>query len=178
MKLAGLIVFACAAHPVAAHAQDKIANSNWQRSARIDSVRAAVRAVDRLSGTLDKLRDSTSCDDGRVVLVATLFTDSANVVRLFVVEGGSDESAGEERHYYDAAGTLRFTFSMTKALNGTHREDRFYYDAESVLVYHDQRLLQGPGYPGGFLGEPVRDPREAFRSGCGHPGEPGGGPAQ
>jgi hypothetical protein len=39
-----------------------------------------------------------------------------------------------------------------------------------LLVYHDQRLLEGPGYPGGFLGEPVRDPVAVFRAGCGHGG--------
>jgi hypothetical protein len=37
----------------------------------------------------------------------------------------------------------------------------------ALLVYHDQRLLEGPGYPGGFLGEPVRDPVAVFRAGCG-----------
>jgi hypothetical protein len=40
----------------------------------------------------------------------------------------------------------------------------------ALLVYHDQRLLEGPGYPGGFLGEPVRDPVAVFRAGCGHGG--------
>lgn len=167
----GLAVYACAALPAVAPAQEKIAGSNWQSGARIESVRAEVKAVDRLAGTLQEQRDSTSCDDGRIVLIARLFTDPAGVVRKFVVEGGSDESAGEERHYYDAYGTLRFTFAVTKAANGTRREDRFYYDATGTLVYHDQRLLQGPGYPGGFLGEPVRDPVAVFRSGCGHTGE-------
>lgn len=167
----GLAIYACAALPAVVLAQEKVAGSNWQRSPRVDSVRAVVKAVDRLASTLREQRDSTSCDDGRIVLIARLFTDTAGVVRKFVVEGGSDESAGQERHYYDAFGTLRFTFAVTNAFNGTRREDRFYYDAAGTLVYHDQRLLQGPGYFGGFLGEPVRDPVAVFRSGCGHTGD-------
>jgi hypothetical protein len=170
MAWEGLLFVACIAVPVAVQAQDKAATGNWQRGPRIDSVRAVVKTVERMLRILDVVRDSTSCDDGHVVLTATLYTDSSNVVRKFVVAGGSDESAGEERHYYDAAGTLRFTYAATNAVNGTRREDRYYYDETSLLVYHDQRLLEGPGYPGGFLGEPVRDPVAVFRAGCGHGG--------
>ena len=35
-----------------------------------------------------------------------------------------------------------------------------------ALIYHDQRNLKGPGYAGGFMGQPVRDPRGAFLAGC------------
>ena len=46
------------------------------------------------------------------------------------------------------------------------REDRYYYDASGTLIYHDERILRGPGYTGGFMGLPVRDPRGAFLAGC------------
>jgi hypothetical protein len=161
-----LVAVACAALPPVVQAQAKIAGANWQKGPRIDSVRAVVKWVDGLSRTLTEQADSTACDDGHVVLVSKLFTDSGNVVRLFTVEGGSDESAGQEHHYYDGLGTLRFTFAETSAANGTRREDRYYYDASGALIYHDERIVRGPGYTGGFMGLPVRDPRGAFLAGC------------
>jgi len=157
---------ACAISPGVASAQSKVAGSNWQKGARLDSVRAVVKWVDGLTRTLTEQSDSSSCDDGHVVLVSRLFTDSGNVVRLFTIVGGSDESAGQEHHYYDGLGTLRFTFAETSATNGTRREDRYYYDARGFLIYHDERILHGPGYTGGFLGLPVRDPCGAFLAGC------------
>ena len=125
-----------------------------------------VKWVDELSSTLTVQSASTTCDDGRVVLMSRIFTDSGNVVRRFTVQGGSDESAGQEQHYYDGLGTLRFTFAETSSSNGTRREDRYYYDASGTLIYHDERILRGPGYTGGFMGLPVRDPRGAFLAGC------------
>ncbi len=161
-----LCSFAFAALPSVALAQSKIAGANWQKGPRIDSVRAVVSRVEELSGTLTMQVDSSVCDDGHVALVSKLFTDSGNVVRRFTVQGGSDESAGQEYHYYDALGTLRFTFAETSAANGTRREDRYYYDGSGTLIYHDERNLRGPGYSGGFIGLPVRDPRGAFLAGC------------
>ena len=161
-----LCAFVLAALPSAAQAQSKIAGANWQKGPRIDSVRAVVKWVDGLSATLTEQAASTSCDDGRVFLMSRIFTDSGNVVRRFTVQGGSDESAGQEQHYYDGLGTLRFTFAETSAFNGTRREDRYYYDASGALIYHDERILRGPGYTGGFVGLPVRDPRGAFIAGC------------
>lgn len=160
------LAFAFAAIPAVAQAQTKVAGSNWQKGPRIDSVRAVVKWVDGMARTLTVQVDSTSCDDGQVVLVSRLYTDSGNVVRLFTIEGGSDDSAGEEHHYYDGLGTLRFSFASTSATNGTQREDRYYYDISGALIYHDQRILKGPGYSGGFTGQPVRDPRGAFLAGC------------
>ncbi len=160
------VLAACATFPAVAGAQSKVAASNWNKGARLDSVRAVVKWVDGLSPTLTEQTDSSSCDEGHVVLVSRLFADSGNVVRLFTIEGGSDESAGQEHHYYDGLGTLRFTFAETSATNGTRREDRYYYDASGFLIYHDERILHGPGFTGGFMGLPVRDPRGAFLAGC------------
>jgi hypothetical protein len=161
-----LLAVACIAIPSAALGQSKIAGSNWQKGPRLDSVRAVVKWVEGLSRTLTEQVDSTSCDEGHVRLVSRLFTDSGNVVRRFTIEGGSEESAGQEQHYYDGLGTLRFTFAETSAANGTRREDRYYYDAAGALIYHDELILRGPGYSGGFMGLPVRDPRGAFLAGC------------
>jgi len=157
---------ACTALPAVMQAQAKIAGANWLKGPRTDSVRAVVKEVDAIARTLTEQSDSTSCDEGHVVLVSKLFTDSGNVVRRFTVEGGSDESAGEEHHYYDGLGTLRFSFATTSAANGTQREDRYYYDISGALIYHDRRVLKGPGYSGGFTGQPVRDPRGAFLARC------------
>ena len=157
---------ACIAFPAAAGAQSKVAGDNWQKGPRLDSVRAVVKWVERLSSSLTLQADTTSCDDGHVLLVSKLFTDSGNVVRRFTVEGGSEESTGQEDHYYDGLGTLRFTFAETSASNGTRREDRYYYDVSGALIYHDERVVRGPGYSGGFVGLPVRDPRGAFLAGC------------
>ena len=70
------VLAACATFPAVASAQSKVAASNWNKGARLDSVRAVVKWVDGLSPTLTEQTDSSSCDEGHVVLVSRLFADS------------------------------------------------------------------------------------------------------
>jgi hypothetical protein len=68
-------------------------------------------------------------------------------------------------YYYDGAGHLRFAFVEQAAVNGTRRELRIYWAADSTLLYRDVRNLAGPGWAWGDV-EPVWHPVEWIRSGC------------
>lgn len=150
----------------ALQAQGPITRSNWTTHPAIVKIRALVQAVDADTNAFVAHRDSADCDGGRIHEVATLFADSSGTPRKYKVEGGSDDSAGEVTYYYDASGVLRFAFAITNAVNGTQREDRAYFDSAGVQSFKTSRLLAGPGYPGGFDTEPVRDPAADFKALC------------
>ena len=145
--------------------QTPISARNWERHPAIREVRALVAQIDSLP--LTEQSDSADCGRGYIVVTARLFTDQAGRARKYFLESGSDDSAGEARLYFDAAGQLRFRFSTTNAVNGTSQEERVYYDAHGRELYHDKRLLAGPGYPGGWDLPASFDPIADFRSLCG-----------
>jgi hypothetical protein len=149
------------------YAQSPITQRNWVSHPSIVKIRALVHAVDAHAMSLVARRDSANCDDGRIHLTAILSTDSSGTPRKYKIEGGSDDSAGEVTYYYDSRGVVMFAFAVTNAVNGTRREDRAYYDSAGVQLFKVSRLLAGPGYPGGFDTEPVRDPTADFKALCG-----------
>ena len=148
-------------------AQGPVTQRNWMTHPSIVRIREVVHAVDAHKKSLVARRDSADCDDGRIHLTATLFEDSLGTPRKYNIVGGSDDSAGEVTYYYDSRGVVRFAFAITNAINGTRREDRAYYDSAGVQFFKVSRLLAGPGYPGGFDTEPVRDATADFKALCG-----------
>ena len=107
-----------------------------------------------------------SCNGGEVGIVAHLYGDSSGRVRKYAVAGGSGDSYSQAFYYYDRKGTLRFTFIQLGAVNGTNRDDRFYFDSTGSLLYKSSKLLHGPGYPGG-ADSVVASPRDDFAHLCG-----------
>ncbi len=163
-----LLVFISAITPSPLLSQQPITPSNWRQHPAIRAVRSLTSAVENAiaHGSMSERTDSAECPHGDVSLVAHLFTDSTGHVRKYSIKGGSGDSAGDATYYYDSRGSLRFIFAHTKAVNGTEREDRVYFDSTGTQLYKNSRLLHGPGYPGGF-GEPVRDPTHDFQTLCG-----------
>jgi hypothetical protein len=162
------LTLALFALPVTMTAQEAITSRNWRTHPEIREVRAIVASIEDRLPAMTETSDSSDCGRGYTAIVAHLFADSAGLVRKYIREEGSDDSAGEESFYYDPLGTLRFTFASVGAVNGTHREDRYYYGAKGQLLYHDKRLLAGPGYSG--RGDtPVVNPKEDFTALCGAP---------
>ena len=155
------------AWPLSVHAQGAVTKSNWQRHPAIIAIQQLVAAIDRDSARYVQLTDSASCHGGEVSLTATLWSDSTGTSRRYQVAGGSGDSAGEARYYYDASGRLRFVFTETGAVNGTQREDRAFFARNGTLLYKDSRLIRGPGYPGGFAPDPIFGPTEDMAHLCG-----------
>ena len=141
-RLSLLALVGLAAFPLLG--QTPVSPRNWERHPAIREIRALVAQIDSLP--LVEQADSADCGRGYIGITARLFTDSAGRARKYLLAGGSDDSAGEARLYFDATGQLRFRFSTTNAVNGTRQEDRFYYDAQGRELYHDRRRLAGPGY--------------------------------
>jgi len=92
-----------------------------------------------------------------------LFRDSSGTVRIYTVRGGGDDSAGEVRYYYDAAGTLRFALEHLNHVDGLRREIRVYYDDSGNRLWLDRRILEGEDRPSGFRLD-IRDPVADFLS--------------
>jgi hypothetical protein len=167
MNVRWSLIFALLWQGGSLHAQSPITQRNWVSHPSIVKIRALVNAVDAHTRSLVARRDSADCDDGRIHVTAILLEDSSGTPRKYRIEGGSDDSAGEVTYYYDSHGVVRFAFAVTNAVNGTRREDRAYYDSAGVQLFKVSRLLAGPGYPGGFDTEPVRDPMADFKTLCG-----------
>jgi len=104
--------------------------------------------------------------EAAVGVVAHLYSDSSGRVRKYAVAGGSGDSYSQAFYYYDRKGTLRFTFIQLGAVNGTNRDDRFYFDSTGSLIHKSSKLLHGPGYPGG-ADSVVASPRDDFAHLCG-----------
>jgi hypothetical protein len=165
--LAFIVLFAL---PLPMAAQTAVTRANWLTHPAIREIRGLVASIDSHLGRLTARTDSADCGDGYISVVAHLFTDSAGVARKYILAGGSGDSAGEVTYYYDQRGTLRFSVAATNAVNGTSLEDRRYYDGKGVLLYHDKKLLAGPGYVG-YGEDPVLDPTTDFAALCGPPGK-------
>ena len=154
-------------------AQRHVPPRTWRNNPAIRRIRNLSANIDAALalGWLTTRADSAECDGGSERVVAHLNTDSSGHARKDVLRSGSDDSAGEVRYYYDARGRLRLTYESFGAVNGTRRETRIYSDTTGAQIYKDVRLLNRPGYNGGF--EPmISDPVADFRSQCGPPYPP------
>ena len=145
----------------------EITAENWMRHPDIKVVRALYQTVENAAeaGRYFRSESPSECDADVAMVQGVLYEDQARVVRKYVLTGGSEDSAGEARYYYDEAGRLRFTFITLGAVNGTHQETRVYFDAAGEQLYRDVRLIEGPGWPGGFP-ETLAEPRSHFYTLC------------
>jgi hypothetical protein len=168
MRLRILVSAAIVLAPQQSQAQGPVTLANWNHHPAILTVRAIYREVEAASknGTLTEVTDSASCNGGEVGVVAHLYFDSNGRVRKYVVEGGSGDSYSQAFYYYDEKGILRFTFIQLGAVNGTNRDDRFYFDSTGSLLHKSSKLVHGPGYPGG-TDSVVVSPRDDFAHLCG-----------
>ncbi len=137
---------------------------NWRSDPRILEVRGIYAAVNALvAKKLLKLEQKKfeycpSWDLERSKLMAD------GVVRRYIKAGGSEDSAVTLEHTYDTRGRLRFVLVKAGAVNDTHLELRFYFDAAGKRVWLDRRQT-GPGYTfadADFVREMVWVPKTAF----------------
>lgn len=126
-------------------AAEPISAKNWQQHPQIQAVRAVYQQVQAALPNLKaQVHETEFCK-------RTLYTNAQGAVRLYRVEGGSDDSIQTRSYYYDQEGKLRFLLVQAGAVNGTNLEVRRYWDATGHKLWEVHKLLGGPGYPFGAI---------------------------
>jgi len=144
-----------------------INKDNWMSHPKIKKIRKLYKSIVEKSNNGDFKTQHIECElhNGNVIIEATIFRGKNNVVRKYVLDGGTGDSTAYGEYYYTEKSQLRFTFLRRKAVNGTHLERRIYFDDQNKILYEDYRLLEGPGYFRGFPKQ-ILDPEKDFRELC------------
>ena len=113
-----------------------------------------------------KRHTAVACENqGNWEAEITVYADAAGHVRRLSITGGGEDSAEAVDYTYDSNGRLRFALSKRGAVNGSHAEQRAYWDTSGQLLYRDDRLLEGEGYPWADI-EPIWVPLDWLRDPC------------
>ena len=140
------------------------ADDDWMRRPEIREIRALYAEVEHAlnAGELSlRTREFEYCQPA--YLTRSLYLDAVESARLYVLEGGSEDSARTNRYYYDREERLRFVFAVTRAVNLTTLEERIYVGTAGEVLHHDHRLVEGPGWSRSEI-ELVDDPQAHFAS--------------
>lgn len=158
------LILYCALALSSINAQE-ITKENWISHPKIKEIRKIFQSINNNSKLKAK---SKACKfgDGIHSLTATIYLDSNNRVRKYRIKGGSDDSRAKISYYYSVTGQNRFTFQALGSVNGTKSELRTYFDEQGIELYEDYRLLEGPGYTGGFPDKYVSNPANHFLTIC------------
>ncbi len=134
--------------PLAAEAIKPITESNWSTHPRIVEIRELCGRIDKgiAGGTIHERKKPFDYASPRVAPLKILYIDGRNIVRKFVEEAASEDSALRFNYYYDPAGKLRFVFITGGAVNGSKMEHRIYFNAEGTRIWEIQKYTSGPGY--------------------------------
>lgn len=139
-----------------------ITSSNWATHPQIVEIRKIYQEVQTLTNQ-NKLKKASVSYEGCAALnlERTLWTLGTGV-RLYLLGGGSEDSATEIEYTYDSKGNLRFVLVKAGAVNDTHTEYRYYLNSSKTIIWKDVRST-GPGYPFmDFSQHFVFDPKKDF----------------
>lgn len=155
------LIYLLLADPVGAQEAPR-QTAAWMTHPEIAKVRQLYDTIQAEIGRGNYSGTSRQVLCARATLEATLFEDSSGAVRKFALTTGTQETPALVWYFYDADGTLRFTFQSIGTETGRHQELRSYFDEGGDLLYHD---LQEDGESGFQIRFPqmVVDPRWAFR---------------
>ena len=93
-------------------------------------------------------RDTTvQCPPDSLEARGSVYRDRRQLVRRLDTEGGTEDHVEKVVTYFDTLERARFTFAQRGAVNGTHQEERVYYDEHGRVVRRMVRQTHGPGYP-------------------------------
>ena len=142
-------------------------DKNWQNHSELKKIRAI---YDQVNGAekikkLEKQAKKCSSQSGTRELNQELYMDRNNLIRKYVVDGGSEDSRGRVEYYYDEGGRLRFTYRLHATVNGTHSEDRLYFDEKGRHLYTDHQE-KGPDIGSTGFADVVTNPRSEFTRPC------------
>jgi len=122
--------------------------ANWKNDARIQAIRKMVDAVNAaLTRRHYKIsqRKFEFCEPYKDTL-RRIAVDRNGIVRSYVTEAGSEDSALKWEYYYDESGRLRFVFISGGAVNESQLEHRIYFAEDGKRIWEEHKYVKGPGY--------------------------------
>jgi hypothetical protein len=105
------------------------------------------------------------CAGGPFEIAYSVYRDRRGVVRRLTWSGASEDHGEVNAFTYDALGRLRFVLSKQASVNDSNGEVRSYWDAAGTAVHTDTRTIKGEGYPWATP-LPVFDPAHELAHGC------------
>jgi hypothetical protein len=163
-----MITILLVAASLAAGPGDPITRKNWANHPKIAEIRALVQQNEEAlkAGKL-KHEERKDCDmEGAGTESEAVDRDAAGVIRKYVHEAGSDDSAYRAEAHYDEKGRLRFVFAHRGAVNDSSGEFRMYFGEDGKRLWKDVKE-KGPGYtwmkdfPEAWV---VKDPEKAWKN--------------
>jgi len=150
-----------------AHSQNKNLQDdrNWRKNPRIVQI---VDLYTEAKSEKDWITEKTTFEycHPYADMLRQITRDKSSTVRVYIKEGGSDDSALKLEHYFDKKGILSFLFVTGGSVNGTELEHRIYFGNDGIVrLREDQNILRGPGYSFPKIwpdNEIERDPVAAF----------------
>jgi hypothetical protein len=124
-----------------------ITMENWLEHPEIRQIRSIYTSVQEMRGSgrlIQSTRQFEYCEPSYTY--RAIYRSSKGVIRLYELQGGSDDSTVSLEHYYDEEGALRFVLVSYNAVNGTNVEERFYFSQSMEKIWEDRRELAGPGW--------------------------------
>jgi hypothetical protein len=163
-----MITILLVATSLAAGPGDPITKKNWQGHPKIAEIRALVQQHEEaIKAKRVKHEERKDCDmEGAGKEEESIDRDEAGVIRKYVHDVGSEDSAYRAEAYYDEKGRLRFVFARRGAVNDSSGEFRIYFGEDGKKLWTNVKE-KGPGYtwmkdfPEGWL---VKDPEKAWKN--------------
>jgi hypothetical protein len=127
---------------------EKITAKDWQNHPAIVEIRALYQALidAKERGVLRQQQRVFSYCHPNGDVRRVLYTDQEGRPRIYLYEGGSDDSRMNHELYYANRGQLRFAFITAGAVNATQIEHRVYFAEDGRKIWEIQKQLEGPGY--------------------------------
>jgi hypothetical protein len=136
-----------AAVALAAPPDEPITKKNWSAHPKIAAIRALVQQnEDAIKAKQYQHQERSDCQmEGAGSESESIDRDGSGVIRKYVHEVGSDDSAYKAEAQYDERGRLRFVFARRGAVNGSQGEFRIYLGEDGKKIWTDVKQ-KGPGY--------------------------------
>lgn len=131
-----------------ANDSSEITESNWLNHPKIKEIRGIYNVIQN-SITTNEFKSETKeikLETPKFKAI-TKFSDSNNIIRKYIKQGGSEDSAHSVSYYFSTSKKLRFVLLSVRATNGTNLEYRLYYDEQGNKIWENKSLIKGPGYP-------------------------------
>lgn len=122
---------------------------NPPNAAAVRSAQVVYQTVEAARKRRELIRHDTTvvCAQDSLEAHGSSYVDRDHRIRRLDTETGTGDHAERVATYFDTLGRARFSFAQRAAVNGTHQEERVYYDEHGKVVRHQIRQTHGPGYP-------------------------------
>jgi hypothetical protein len=136
----------------AARNANPVTASNWTTHPFIVAIRAIVTTID--SSIAKRSFSTKSRDVHRPAAPVELFDlssdtsreaalDPDGIIRRLKRSSVSESGRIDRTYYYDQEGRLRFVYVQGSAADGTHVQDRIYFDVDGARLWEIQKVLEG-----------------------------------